>query len=174
MSETWKDIPGYEGKYQASTQGRIRSLDRWLTGRNWNTGKPFKRLMRGRILRPGANHKDGHQYVVLGHGKHGSLVHYLVMLTFVGERSNGMDIRHLNGNPQDNRLENLAYGTRTDNILDVYRIGKRWRKFSIQDIRSIRTLLELGLSATEVAQEMNCSLSTICNIRKGRTYRWLK
>ena len=52
-NEVWKDIPGYEGEYQASTMGRIKSLKRMVVGRNWYTGKQFYRTVPERILKPG-------------------------------------------------------------------------------------------------------------------------
>jgi hypothetical protein len=59
------------------------------------------------------------------------------MLTFVGAPPDGMEVLHNNGDPTDNRLENLRYGTRTENILDVYRQGKVWRKLSVDDVQAI-------------------------------------
>jgi hypothetical protein len=172
MAEIWKDIPGYEGRYQASTEGHIRSVDRVIDMYSPLIGRVVKRPIKGRVLRPGRNN-SGHYSVTLGHGAHGSLVHYLVLKTFVGERPDGMDIRHLNGNPCDNRLCNLAYGTRTENILDVYRVGKRWRKLSLDDAKRIKQLLRAGLSETQIAIMFDCSLSAISNIKRGRTYTWL-
>ena len=60
--EIWKDIPGYEGRYQASTYGRIRSVDREITqlGRG---GQPFTRRLKGRILRPAATKKKGPAFI---------------------------------------------------------------------------------------------------------------
>lgn len=117
--EEWRDIPGYEGKYQASNLGRIRSLDRRVPCCHGAT-----RLVQGRVLKPAGSKRDPHLYVVLGHGASGSLVHKLVALTFLGPRPAGYDVRHLDGNPLNNRADNLAYGTRTENILDVYRLGR--------------------------------------------------
>src|SRR5690606_23518834 len=112
---------------QVSSLGRVRSLTRQITqiGRG---GNPFTRTIKGRILRPGRYCSSGHVSVVLKKGSIGKPVHQLVMLAFKGPTPAGEEIRHLNGIPTDNRLSNLAFGTRTDNILDVYRIGKRWRK----------------------------------------------
>ena len=82
MGEKWRDIPGYEGKYQASTKGRVRSLTRRV--RVVAHGTEATRVTRGRVLRPGRYCKSGHLSVVLGHGASGSPVHRLVALTFLG------------------------------------------------------------------------------------------
>lgn len=174
MEETWKDIPGYEGRYQASTFGRIRSLDQIVFGRNWYTGKPFQRKIHGRILKPGRSNKDGHLSVVLGHGAAGSPVHQLIMRTFIGPPPIGKEVLHNNGDPSDNRLENLRYGTRTENILDVYRQGKVWRKLSPEDVQQIRFGLYCGLSESELAQMYKISIWEISCIKRGKSFSWLK
>ena len=172
--EEWKDIPGYEGCYQASTHGRIRSVDHYVPGVNHYTGKPFSRKVPSKVLRPGRYCKSGHVSVVLGRGTNGIPVHQLVMHTFCGKTPNGMEILHSNGDPTDNRLVNLRYGTRTENILDVYRQGGRWRKLSISDVQEIRSGLDAGISGADLARRYKVSQTTISNIKKGKIYGWLK
>lgn len=167
--EIWKDIPGYEGKYQASNLGRIRSLDRRV-----NIAHGATRLMRGRVLRPAGNKHDPHLFVVLGHKAHGSPVHQLVARTFLGPPKKGQEVRHLDGDPLNNRADNLAYGTRTENILDVYRIGRAWRRLTVEDVQAIRARLAKGDKGVDLAKEYGVSISCISFIKTGRTYAWLK
>lgn len=174
MDEIWKDIPGYEGKYQASTQGRIRSLDRSVSGTCHFTGQPFTRKIKGKILRPGRYCKTGHLSVVLGRGTPGKPVHQLVMRTFIGEPPKGTEVLHINGKPDDNALSNLRYGTRTENILDVYKQGKVWRKLTIEDVYDIRFELLCGIKGTAIAEKYGVSNSAISVIKRGRCYQWLK
>ena len=169
--EVWKDIPGYEGRYQASTQGRIRSLDRKV--RVVAHGTEATRAVKGRILRPGSC-KTGHVSVVLGHGANGSLVHQLIALTFLGPCPKGKEVLHNDGNPKNNKLENLRYGTRTENILDVFRIGKPWRKLTVQDVYDIREQRKLGIRVKEIAQNFNVAEGTVYNIlSRKRSFKWL-
>ena len=172
--EIWKDIPGYEGEYQASTMGRIKSLKRRVRGQNPYTGNEFFRTVPERILHPGRYCKSGHLSVVLRKGSSGQPVHQLVMKTFVGPVPGGMEVLHNNGNPQDNRLENLRYDTRTQNILDVYRQGGRWRQLSTDDVDAIRFGLYCGFKGVELSRLFNVSQSVISAIKHGRLYRWLK
>jgi len=174
LEEVWKDIPGYEGRYQASTEGRIRSLVRNARGVCHFTGEPFCRTVRGRILSPGKYCKAGHLSVVLGHGTAGKPVHQLIMLTFVGPPPEGMEVLHRNGDPTDNRLENLHYGTRTENILDVYRQGSKWRKLSVDDVQAIRFGFYCGIKGVELAAMYNVTPSIISAIKTGRIFAWLK
>ncbi len=63
--ETWKDIPGYEGRYQVSDEGRVRSIDRPV--RVVCHGVEAVRIAKGKMLRPGPS-KSGHVTVALGRG----------------------------------------------------------------------------------------------------------
>lgn len=125
-TEVWKAIPGFEGKYEVSDLGRVRSLPHYV--RVVARGTEAKRLSPGRILRPGPS-KSGHVSVAIGKGN-SRLVHQLVLEAFVGPRPAApegslIDVLHLNGNPQDNRLVNLRYGTRSENIRQDYETGVR-------------------------------------------------
>lgn len=168
MAELWKDIPGYEGRYQASSEGRIRSVTHFVKCHNG------ARKMRGKILHPGRYCKAGYVSVVLGKGANGTPVHELVALTFLGPRPDCADICHTDGDPGNNRLSNLRYDTRTENILDVYRQGKRWRKLSTDDVQEIRHLLKNGKTGRAVAEKYGISESTISDIKRRRTFSWLK
>ena len=173
-NEIWKDIPGYEGRYQASTHGRIKSLKRKVRGVNGYTRKEFFRTTPECILQPGKYCKAGHLSVILGRGTHGKPVHQLIMTTFVGSPPKGMEVLHKNGDPTDNRLDNLRYGTRTENILDVYNNGGRWRKLSVDDVEAIRFALYCGWRGVEIAREFKISQTQVSKIKLGRAFYWLK
>jgi len=104
-AERWRDVPGFEGLYQVSDWGRVRSLDRVVVD---SLGR--QRLIRGRLLKPIS--LNGYHYVGLFRDGEQTrcLVHRLVLLAFVGEPESGQECRHLNGDPANNRLENLAWG----------------------------------------------------------------
>lgn len=173
-AEVWKDIPGYEGEYQASDQGRIKSLKRKALSRNWCTRQPYYRTVPERILKPGRYCKNGHVSVILRRGTNGRSVHQLVMKTFIGEAPEGMEVLHINGQPTDNRLSNLRYGSRRDNILDVYRQGGRWRKLSTDDVEAIRFGLNSGIKGSELAVMHEVSQTIISAIKHGRIFAWLQ
>ena len=131
MTEIWKDIPGYEGRYQASNLGRIKSLERKVRSVNRYTRNDFFRTVPERILRPGQQRKTGHLSVVLGRGTCSKPVHQLVARAFLGTVPENNEVLHNNGNPTDNRVENLRYGTRRENIMDVYFQGGRWKNYRL-------------------------------------------
>ena len=147
MHTEWKDIPGYEGRYQASTDGQIRSVDRCV--RVVAHGKEAKRLVRGRILKAAPYCPAGHLSVVLGHHANGSPVHQLVALTFMGPRPEGMDVCHNDGDPTNNAVSNLRYDTRSENNRDITRQGKR--KLSPEDVQQIRKMLRERVEGKQIA-----------------------
>lgn len=172
MKETiWKDIPGYERKYQASVYGEIRSLDREVTVVERGRGR-FKRICKSRILTQKPRDAYGHLGVTLGQGGQ-FYTHYLVALTFIGARPENQDVRHLDGNPVNNNLVNLAYGSRTDNILDCYRQGKAWRKLILEQAREIKNRLENGETGTSLAKEYGVDHTSIYRIKNGKTFAWM-
>lgn len=120
--EIWKAIPGFEGKYEVSNLGRVRAIPHRVRGMH-KSGTRFMRVSPGRILRPG-RYKSGHVSVAIGRGNN-RLVHQLVLEAFVGPCPEGCEVLHLNGVPNDNRLENLKYGTRSENLKMDYDTGVR-------------------------------------------------
>jgi hypothetical protein len=122
--ENWKDIPGYEGRYQVSDQGRVRSLDALVLCSGPVKGAYYSRK-KGRVLRPGRM-PLGHLSVALGKGN-SQCVHKLVLISFIGAALEGYECLHRNGVPDDNRLDNLHWGTRSENMKDAYAHGARDR-----------------------------------------------
>jgi len=113
--EQWRPIVGFEGYYEVSDLGRVRRLPRII-----RTSDGKKRPVPGCMLALDVLDSDGYPIVsICGHGARiRRQVHKIVLEAFVGPRPEGMVSRHLNGNPLDNRLSNLAYGTYSENARD--------------------------------------------------------
>jgi hypothetical protein len=118
--ENWRAICGFIGHYEVSDLGRIRSLDRTLTDRIGRI-----RRVRGSVLSPSAQPHSGHLHVNLKlAGRSRSVaVHALVLEAFVGPRPHGLECCHGDGNPANNRVDNLRWDTRSANIFDSVRHG---------------------------------------------------
>ncbi|MGM0971651.1 MAG: NUMOD4 domain-containing protein [Bacillota bacterium] len=172
MIEIWDDIPGYEGMYQASTQGRIRSLDR-LVSQKGNGGKVYTRKLKGVLLTPKVGDAQGHLVVRLNSPRATPYVHRLVLLTFVGP-SNGRDCRHLDGSKDNNCLSNLAYGSRRENSVDMVFHETMDRFFKIEEVKEIKRRLADGEIARTIAQDYGVHLKTVQNIRQGKTYAYVE
>jgi hypothetical protein len=106
---TWRPIPNFSG-YEASSDGRIRSHKR--------PGRPL-------VLKPGS--RNGYPVVTIKDDsriKRTPCVHRLVLLAFVGQPQPGQRVcRHLDGNPTNNRIENLRWGTHAENAADAIKHG---------------------------------------------------
>ena len=170
--EIWRDIPGYEGAYQVSSLGRVRSLPRVIPVYDSIRQVLCARSYQGKVLRQAVCDRAGHLSVHLGNTR-GIPVHQLVMLAFYGYPPPGMEAMHLNGNPRDNRPENLRYGTHSENMIDMYRLGKGNMKLTPEDVRQIRFALYCGWKPRELADVYGVSPDSIRAIRKGRRYKWV-
>lgn len=112
--EEWLPVHGFEGAYEVSDWGRVRSLDRIIT-----TKAGIKQRHQGRVLTPAAD-RSGHLNVNLGPGKK-LLVHRLVLEAFIGPSPEGQECCHNDGDPTNNNLANLRWDTRSENVLDSVR-----------------------------------------------------
>ena len=117
--EQWKPVNGYEGIYEVSSHGRVRSLDRTV---NYSSGQV--RRLKGKVRRTPLN-QDGYPRVNLSHqGKDKTrYVHSLVAEAFIGACPEGMEVCHSDGNKTNNHVANLRFGTSSDNELDKVRHG---------------------------------------------------
>ncbi|MGI2239331.1 NUMOD4 motif-containing HNH endonuclease [Staphylococcus cohnii] len=142
MSEVWKDIPGYEGLYQVSDLGRVRSLDRWVTYKN---GKQY--FYEGGLRKPTRGTR-GRLVIKLSKDNKGKTfyIHSLVAMTFIGDKPEGYVVAHKDGDPDNNRLDNIRFDTQSQNIIDVYRQGKKHGegKLSLDNVLEIRMLYKTG------------------------------
>lgn len=109
----WLPIVDFDG-YEVSDDGRVRSLDRWVPA--GPSGKSA-RFVTGRVLKLRLRPPRGYPMVTLGHSDK-RYVHRLVLEAFVGPCPDGMECLHRNDDPTDNRLCNLRWGTRAQNLAD--------------------------------------------------------
>jgi hypothetical protein len=114
-TENWKSVPGYEGIYEVSDHGNVRSLNRIVIYAN---GK--RKPITGRTRKLSVN-QDG--YLHVGLFKNGQsktvTVHRLVALAFLPASSDGDEICHGDGNRQHNHVSNLRWDTRSANARDT-------------------------------------------------------
>jgi hypothetical protein len=179
MIEIWKAVPGFEGQYEVSDQGRVRSLNRVVLRHHVDNRPPTPVQYKGKLLstqRKGC----GHVKVNLGAGRH-RLVHRLVMLAFVGAPGAGQECLHGNGIPHDNRLTNLRWGTRVENKNDERKHAQEYgRKQGVshlteETIRAIkRDLTDPNRPAQKVlAKKYGVHYNTIGNISRCFTHKWI-
>ena len=171
--EVWVDVPEYEGHYQVSNLGRVRSLDRIVTHKNG--AKHFKE---GQIQKLQDN-GNGRLYKQMK--RDGTYKNYyisrLVMLAFVGERPEGYAICHDDGDIKNNRLDNLRYDTNLENNIDQFRHNTE----GLRGTLPLRTVLEIRkkldsdntITTKELAIKYNVEIHVIQGIRSRLNYSWL-
>ena len=166
--ETWKDCVGFEGRYQVSDLGRVRSMDCSVRGRARGATEDHFRRVKGRILKP-APQASGHLTVVLGKGNTRS-VHTLVMRAFKGEPPPGHEVRHVDGTPGHNWLTNLIYGTRGENNRDKILHGRT--TLSVEQVQRIRAVAAEGVRGAKraLAKEFGVTEVMISAVIHGRLH----
>lgn len=161
MTEIWKPVVGYEGKYEVSNLGRVRAV-----------------VYRIKCL---VRDNKGRQFVALqsGNRKKRALVHRLVLQAFVGECPPGQEACHNNGKAFDNRVENLRWDSHQSNMNDQVRHGTRRKAEGEENGQS--KLTEEGVMQIYHSEQPQAALaacfgihqSTVSNIKHGKSWSWL-
>jgi uncharacterized protein (DUF433 family) len=172
--ERWKPIPGYEGSYEVSDLGRVRSLDRRMPNRRWPSTQ-HTRLVRGGVLKP-TERSDG--YLSVGLCGKSRLVHRLVLSAFAGPCPTGQQTRHLNGCRADNRAANLCWGTPGENTSDRFAHGTvpqgecvAASRLTADEVRVIVKRIQSGHGQQRIADDYGVSLAEINNIARGKVWK---
>jgi hypothetical protein len=174
MDERWLPVVGYEGKYEVSSEGRLR---RCAPGRGTQAGR-----IKAHTLRP-----DGYFVVGLPTERRKRtktfLVHRLVAAAFLGAPPPGREgLNHIDGVKTNNRVENLEYVTQSENVLHAYRLGLRrptgsttprgeaapWTRLRDSEVEEIRARVRGGESQTAIARRFRCTQSHVSRIVSGQ------
>lgn len=173
MAENWRPVVGYEGLYEVSDQGQVRSLDRVVVFKNGG-----QRFYAGVVLKHG--YSKGYPRVNLYKKTipRCELIHQLVLAAFVGPMCDGHEVRHYDGDRKNPTLGNLLYGTRSENYDDKIRHGRDNRggkshlaRLSEDQVLAIRRMCASGAyTQAEIADLFGVNQSHVSDIKNG--YRW--
>lgn len=179
MEEIWKDIEGYEGYYQVSNLGRVRSLDRYITG---NNGAIYLRQGQIKEIKP---HHSGYLFVSLMKNRKRKImaVHRLVAEAFIPNPDNLPQINHKDEDKTNNRVENLEwctgkyncnYGTHNKRVSDKLTNGKTSKEICQYTKEGI--LVRKYPSASEAARQFRGkqgNISQVCLGKRNSAYGYL-
>ncbi len=155
IQEIWKDINGYDGIYQVSNIGNVRSL-----GFEWvlNNGGKHKRGIR--LLKNTTHHPKGYRYVML-YSKDGSRkshsIHRLVITAFKGNPKNYPQINHIDGNKSNNDLSNLEWCNNSQNQIHAFLHGLNKPRFGEEHPSAVCVLqLSTGFIFNTIKEASEC------------------
>lgn len=171
--EIWVDIKGFEGLYQISSYGRIKSYDRYIRN-GFNTY-----IKKGKI-RKNQFSNNGYYIIIfnINTKMYQYLIHRLVASNFIPNENNYSQVNHKDGNKLNNNVENLEWITPSNNIIHSINnnLTSQWgethksTKLKKEDIKEIRKLGKT-MSRTDISKEYGISIKAVCNIINNKTWK---
>jgi hypothetical protein len=174
--EVWKDVKGLENYYQVSNLGNVRSKERFVI-----RGRGGKYKVECKNLNPSIN-SDGYFTGIFRVDKRpiNYKVHRIMAQSFMGEIPQGFEVNHINGIKSDNRLENLEVVSKSENIKHAFDLGlnkpRRGElngmcKIDSDTAKWIKEMTKNGFTESQISSQLNVSIHTIRDIRRGRTWK---
>ncbi len=170
IMEEWKDIPEFEGIYQVSNLGRIRSLDRTFISkkdkRTWHiagtigtpalksTGYPHKRFKHNGFIK-------------------GYIIHRLIAQLFIPNPLNLPEVNHKDGIKTNNKVDNLEWVTQRENMRHAAKSGLLPRKLTPEQVIQIRKDFKNGKHKNDLSKEYKVTVPCIHSLVTGRTWSWV-
>lgn len=179
MTEEWADIDGYEGIYQVSSLGNVRSLDRVISSGARRKGQLIKLQKGPKAKRKAGKDRDAYLQVTLAKNwkQKTFLIHRLVAAAFLPAVEGKDVVNHINGDKTDNRLENLEWCTYKENMEHASGTGlmsfgddHHTAKLTASKARAIRSLHSEGRTYASLSREYGVSPKSIMNVVNNRTW----
>lgn len=167
MKEVWRDIAGYEGLYQVSNIGRVKSLDRYVFNERINKLK----FQNGRMLVLSIGYKKKDFYLKVSLSKDNrqvsTYVHRLVAEAFIPNSLNCTQVNHIDGDKRNNAVENLEWVTPQENKIHAVYTGLDVPNYGLKPVICINNG-KVYPSVSEAARNLKVRDSTISKVCKGK------
>lgn len=172
QEEIWKDIPGYEGRYEVSSLGRVRSL------RQANSHGGGTKIRNIPLLRKIQVNTSGYLDLALQKNKkqYTVSIHRLIAMAFIPNPQRLPEVNHIDGNKFNNSIENLEWVSSRNNQLHAYRTGLKRKLKHEQNPKAIlnrEQVLEIfnsALTQRQLSEKYSVSMACINNVKNG--YAW--
>jgi len=171
--EIWKDIEGYEGIYQVSNLGRVKSLERIIVCKN-----NVKKFYSEKFLKP-VSDNQGYQIIHLNSKIHKSKnhkIHRLVAFAFIPIINGKIEINHIDGNKKNNEINNIEWCTSSENKKHAFKLGLRNNKgengsHKIKEKQAIEIKYQnKGKTLKCIAKKYNVSIALISKIKNNKVW----
>ena len=182
MEEIWKEIPGFDGAYQISNFGNVRSCDRMIYYKKGNPSAPCKHEKSRTINQ----HKSNSGYYRVGLRKNTIRkfysVHRLVAQTFLDNPDNKPQVNHIDGNRENNRVDNLEWVTSSENINHAFQTGLSHglrgdlspHKVAVLQYEKDGTLVKEWSCIADAARFLNGNITGICSACRQKNCKTYK
>ena len=180
MDEIWMPIPGYDGKYFASTLGRVKAARQVI--KHCPKGVWLERVIPEKVLKTNSD-KNGYKRttLTLGESREPWLVHRLAAMTFIPNPDSLPCVNHIDGCKYNNRPENLEWVTHAQNMAHASAMGlmvstsgpgeeSPAAKLTDECVRAIKVRLAAGEGATSISRDYPVTPSAIQEIKSGRSW----
>jgi hypothetical protein len=177
MDEIWLPVNGFEGSYEVSNLGRVRSLDRVVNGR-W--GKP--RFYEGKFMAQRSS-STGYALVSLSRPRERqqvATVHRLVAIAFIPNPEGKPQVNHVDGVKTNNNVKNLEWSTNQENVTHAYRIGLSAQgvdhpaaKLTPELIQKAKELRETGHTYAAIGRMFGLNYTVISKALRGVSWKHL-
>ena len=157
--EIWRPVPDFDGLYEVSNEGRIRSLDRIVTNMS------YTRKMRGKLMTQWKDTKGCYHVTLSKDGvKYMPFVHRLVALAFIPNPEQKEQVYHLDGDRSNNHVTNLTWGTNSENTQHAYDTrlnlrGQRLITFAGKTQNMSHWARELGITRSQLSYRLKAGWS---------------
>lgn len=176
LIERWVDVPSFEGYYQVSNWGRVRSFDRRV-----RFGNQYRTVL-GKILEYGRSRCGCYRMVTLNKNRTAKTIQVgrLVLLSFRGPCPPGYQVNHRDDNKENNYLYNVYYGTQAENVRDCIRNGKKPDKsgekhplarLTEKQVTRIRKRFYAGESVTNLSEEYGITSVGVWDMITGKLWK---
>jgi DNA-binding NarL/FixJ family response regulator len=164
MDEELKDIPGYEGRYAVTRDGRV-----------WSHPKRFARTTHSGLWLKSPKNTSGYPVVLLTKEdgtRKTERVHRLVAFTWIPNPLALSEINHIDSDPANPQADNLEWCTRSQNVTHAYRSGKKTARaaMSLDKLAQVRAALASGEQNRSIASRLNVNETTVSGIKTGHLY----
>jgi len=183
--EKWKVYKDFDGRYEISSLGRVRTTARITLNSGRRGGKPYQYKILSRIRKTALDRYGYEQLTFRGQDKklHHRTVHRMVAEMFISGWFKGAQVNHKDGNKKNNTSSNLEWVTPKENVRHAYHVlgrksdsGKimaHRKKLTEENVLDIRARIVRGETMADLGRELGVHWTTISSIHHRKSWSWL-